>query len=118
MDAKNVLTWLPRILAMASAVFVSVFALDAFNGSEPVLKQTGHFLIHLIPTAVTLVFLFVAWRSRMLGGLLFIVWGLVFTIYYGTQRTVPLFLTFSLPLLLAGLLFMVSTLSSVPQNKI
>lgn len=102
---------------MASAVFVSVFALDAFDGNESLLKQTGHFLAHLIPAAITLAFLLVAWRYRMLGGLLFIVWGLVFTIYYGTHRNVPLFLMFSLPLLLAGLLFMISTLG-VPQNKI
>ncbi|HRI59310.1 MAG TPA: hypothetical protein PK228_06295 [Saprospiraceae bacterium] len=114
---KNVLTWLPRILVIASAVFVSVFALDAFDGNESLLRQTGHFLMHLIPSAVTLAFLFVAWRYRMLGGLLFMVWGLIFTIYFGTHHTLPLFLMFSLPLLVAGLLFMVSTLS-VPQNKI
>jgi hypothetical protein len=102
---------------MASAVIVSVFALDAFDGNESLLKQTGHFLVRLVPTAVTLAFLFVAWRYRMLGGLLFIVWGLIFTIYFGTHRTAPLFLMFSLPLLLAGLLFMVSTLS-ITQNTI
>jgi hypothetical protein len=44
----------------------------------------------------------------MLGGLLLLVWGLIFTINFGTHRSTPLFLMFSLPLLLSGFLFMIS----------
>ncbi len=117
MDIKKVLTWLPRMVVMAFAVFVSVFALDAFEGKGSFLEQTGHFLAHLLPAFITVAFLLVAWRYRLFGGLLFVVWGLIFTIYFGTHRSVPLFLMFSLPLLVAGFLFMVSTLS-VTQNKI
>lgn len=114
---KDVLTWFPRILVMVFVVFVSIFALDAFDEEGTFFVKIGHFLMHLIPSAVTLAFLWIAWRYRILGGLLFIVWGLIFTIYFGTHRTTPLFLMFSLPLLTAGLLFMISNLS-VPQNKI
>jgi hypothetical protein len=113
---KDLLTWAPRIIALAFAALVSVFALDAFNGNESWLEHLGHFLVHLAPAFLTLAFLAVAWRYRMFGGLLFVVWGLIFTIHFGTHRAPSLFLIFSLPLLLAGFLFMISTLS-VPQPK-
>jgi hypothetical protein len=107
---KQFLTWFPRILVMAFALFISMFAADAFSAGGTFLQQVGDFLMHLIPTVVTLVFLWVAWKHRMLGGLLFVLWGLVFTINFGTHRSVPLFLMFSLPLLLAGFLFLFSQL--------
>lgn len=107
---KFFLTWFPRLAVVVYAVFISLFAADAFGTGETRWQQLGGFLIHLIPTAVTIVLLLVAWRHRMLGGFLFIVWGLVFTIHFATHRSVPLFMMLSFPLLLAGVLFLFSQL--------
>lgn len=113
---KFFLTWFPRMVVALYAIFISLFALDAFSAGGTIWQKLGGFLMHLIPTAVTIIFLLVAWRHRMLGGLLFVIWGLVVTIHFGTHRTVPLFLTFSIPLLLSGFLFIFSQLYADKSN--
>ena len=66
---KNLLIWLPRAIVIAYILFISTFALDAFEGDGAFFEKIGHFLLHLIPAAVTAGFLAVAWRVRILGGL-------------------------------------------------
>ncbi len=72
--------------------------------------RQGYFLLHLLPTAAILGALWIAWNRRILGGLLFMVLGMVFTVYYGTWRTLELFAMLSLPLLVAGVFFILSYL--------
>ncbi|MCB0525461.1 MAG: hypothetical protein KDC86_13145 [Saprospiraceae bacterium] len=105
---KDFMTWFPRILVMAFALFISVFALDAFSENNSIWESVTGFMIHLIPTMITLLLLMVAWNRRIFGGLLFVVWGLVFTIQFQTLRSPMLFLMFSIPLLFAGFLFIFS----------
>ena len=47
---NNFLFWLPRILGILFAVFISIFALDAFGEGIPVLEAIIGFVIHLVPT--------------------------------------------------------------------
>ena len=112
---KHFLTWFPRGLILAFAVFISFFATDAFSAGGSIWQQLGDFAIHLIPTLVTLIILWVAWQNRLLGGILFVLWGLVFTINFSTSRSLPLFLMFSMPLLLSGFLFILSQLYVVKK---
>jgi hypothetical protein len=112
---KNLLTWFPRILVLAFAAFISIFAADAFSAGGTMWQKTVDFMMHLVPTAITLVFLWVAWKQRVLGGLLFILWGLVFTVQFDTSRTTALFLLFSLPLLLSGFTFLFSGIYTEKQ---
>lgn len=108
MTAKSVLTWSPRILAIAFALFLSVFALDAWEESGSFGHRLLAFLIHLLPSAAILGALYVAWRWRIVGGLVFMVLGMVFTVYFAAWRTAELFMMLSMPLLLAGVLFIFS----------
>ncbi len=105
---KNTLTWLPRILAFLYAGFLAIFALDAFSGDISLSKQILGFLIHLVPALSVLLFLAVAWKYRLAGGLGFLVLGMIFTVYFGTYRLTANFVMISLPLFLTGVLFMVS----------
>jgi hypothetical protein len=114
---KFFLAWFPRLLVVVYAIFISLFAADAFGTGRTAWQELGDFIKHLVPTAVTLILLLAAWRHRLLGGLLFIVWGLVFTIHFGTHRSVSLFMMFSLPLLLAGFLFLFSQLYANNTKK-
>ncbi|MEK7254633.1 MAG: hypothetical protein AAB316_07810 [Bacteroidota bacterium] len=105
---KNLLTWLPRILAMLFAVFIAAFALDAFSEDLPFWTQVGHFFMHLLPSLSIVAILLIAWKFRILGGLLFMVLGMVFTIFFDTWKATSNFLLISLPLLATGLLFILS----------
>ena len=104
----RILTWAPRIIAILFIGFISLFALDSFSGDVPVGKQILGFFIHLIPSFVLVACLIVAWKNRIFGGLLFLVVGMVFTIYFGTYKNPTNFLLISAPVLLVGVLFILS----------
>jgi hypothetical protein len=70
-QVERALYWSPRLLAMAFAAFLSVFALDAFDGSRDAAGAATALAIHLAPTALVLVVLWLAWRRERTGALLF-----------------------------------------------
>lgn len=111
------LTWFPRVLAIVFALFISVFALDSFEGHASFLEKLGHLLVHLIPTALVVGAMIVAWRYRIIGGLVFIMLGMAFTIHFGTWKETELFLMFSVPLFVAGLCFIFSRYSQLSTTK-
>ena len=53
--------WPARLAAVAMALFLALFALDAFEGTEGPLTKFGHFLLHLWPTALLAVVILLAW---------------------------------------------------------
>lgn len=93
---------------MLFAGFISIFALDSFEGHHTFFQKLGHFIIHLVPTAAVLASLWLSWYHRIIGGLVFMILGMVFTIHFGTWKGTGLFLTFSMPLFVTGLGFMFS----------
>ena len=104
----KLLTWFPRIVILFYAGFISIFALDSFEGHQSFWEIAGHLFMHLLPTFVVLGALALAWRYRIFGGLAFMILGMIFTIYYGTWRSTELFLMFSLPLFVGGMGFIFS----------
>lgn len=114
---SNFLTWFPRIIVIAFSVFISVFALDSLDAHHTFLQQLGHVLAHLVPTAAVLAALWLAWDRRIIGGLVFMMLGMVFTIHFGTWRQTGLFLMFSMPLFVAGVLFIFSRFSQLGSRK-
>jgi len=74
---KPFLYWLPRILCILAILFVSVFALDAFQPELTFWEQIQGFIMHLIPSFVLLFFLLIAWKWELIGGVIFVLIGLV-----------------------------------------
>ena len=110
---RNFLTWFPRVLALVFAGFISIFALDSFEGHDSILLKIGHLILHLVPTMTVLAALWLAWYRRILGGLVFMMLGMAFTIHFNTWRETGLFLMFSLPLFVAGVAFIFSRYSQL-----
>ena len=69
---KRLLFWSPRVLCIAFALFLSLFALDVFSGGLGLAKTIIALLIHLIPTVIVLVVLAISWRWEWVGGVLYI----------------------------------------------
>lgn len=94
---KNMLYWLPRILAIALICFFSIFALDVFT--QP--KWITALFIHLIPSFILIVLTIISWKHERLGGFLFLGVGLVIAVFFHS---------FSLAILPAiiGMVFLVS----------
>jgi hypothetical protein len=102
---------------MGYVLFVASFALDSFSEPGGLLRHLGIFFLHLIPAFVAAIFLYVAWKRRILGGLLHIVLSMVFTIYFGAWRDGLSFTLISLPLAVAGLFFILSKWNLPPKGQ-
>lgn len=104
----KIMTWLPRGVAFLFIGLLVLLSFDSFSGEISFGQKLLGFLIHLVPAFSVAVCLLVAWKYRLFGGVLFLMLGMVFTIYFGTWKSASHFSLISLPLLVAGVLFMVS----------
>lgn len=116
-SSMRILYWTPRILGILAILFLSMFALDAFNPALTIWQQIGGFLIHMIPSFVLLGILAVAWKWELIGGLIFTLIGLAFSpvVYllnynrlHSVKESLFVLLIITVPFILTGLLFILS----------
>jgi hypothetical protein len=111
----KILYWLPRVIGILAILFISVFALDAFNPEKTFWNQIGDFIMHLIPSLILTLILIIAWRREFIGGILFTLLGIGFTPFIynhnyamnqsvGMSLLIVLMITF--PFILIGVLFL------------
>ena len=107
----RLLYWSPRIISVAFAVFLSLFALEAFNQVHGAGRILLAFSMDLIPALVIVAALIVAWRWEWIGAVLFF----LAAVYYAWSWTVPPrhihwapIVGISGPLLVMAALFLVS----------
>lgn len=112
--SPRILYVLPRVICILAIIFISIFALDAFDPNLSVWKQIQAFAMHLAPSFLLLLFLLIAWKWELIGGLIFLVLGLVFSPIvflhnYQMNGSVWLSLwiimTITFPFILVGVLF-------------
>ncbi|HMX39173.1 MAG TPA: hypothetical protein PK971_06200 [Saprospiraceae bacterium] len=108
MSLHAFLFWFPRVLALVFAGFLGIFALDSGEPGISLWHLVGHVLVHLVPAFAVLLALALAWRRPLIGGLVFLVLGLMFTIHFATWKSDSLFWLFSMPLFIAGVAFLFS----------
>ena len=97
--------WAPRILGIAVALFVGVFALDAFRPGQSFGSGLLGFAVHLIPAAVLLVTVLAAWRRPWIGAIVFVSIALFYAARVPGGR-LDWILVISGPLMVVGLLFL------------
>ena len=73
------LLWIPRILGIGIMLFLSLFALDAFDGRSFFAALPG-FLIHLLPAFLVLAAVALAWRAPLAGAVAFVGLALTYAI--------------------------------------
>jgi len=106
---------LPRALGILFAVFISIFALDAFEDGVPFWESLVGFLIHLVPTYIIIAILLIAWKWEWVGGVLFLLAGVVFIVLMRVPDWIAILLI-SRPPFLIGVLFITSHLYSKRRN--
>jgi len=94
-----------------------MFALDAFEPGIPFGQQLLNFLMHLIPTYVLLLLLWIAWKKPFMGGILFAIISVVtspfvYNLNYNRTHSVitslSIILMITLPFIVVGILFLIS----------
>ncbi len=109
--------WVPRIIAIAFILFLMLFTFDVFSLSGGVLEKIGGFLIHALPAILLAAFLALFWNRLLVCGWFFIGAAVFFTFFFNTYTGAVNFLVITFPLLLTGLLFLISRRLSLPKMK-
>ena len=98
------LLWTPRVLALLLGAYLSLFALDAFDGGAGIVRSLPAFGVHLTPVIVLLLVVIVGWRWGWVGALAF---ACVAVLYAFWARTHPTWIAaISGPLLLVAILYL------------
>lgn len=109
----KLLPLIPRLLSICAIAFVSLFALDSFEHGT-LGEQILAFLLHMIPSFVLMIILAIAWKWELIGGILYILLGIVlspfiFTHNYRMNHSIWISLEvialITFPFILAGSLF-------------
>ncbi len=101
MIAKRVIFWIPRVLSILFAMFLSMFALDVFSEGYGFGETILALLMHLIPTYFVIIALVIAWQREGIGAILFIALAMFYLV---TSRGGSWII--SGPLFLIGVLFL------------
>jgi hypothetical protein len=109
-SVKPVVFWMPRILCVLFAVFISLFALDVFGAGYGFWETIVALLMHLVPTGIILIALAIAWRWEWIGAILFVALGVWYVIMAWGKFEWPTYLLIAGPLFLVGALFLVNWL--------
>jgi len=122
MSCKKIIYWLPRVLAIVFIFFLALFALDVFGEGYKFGELLVVLFMHLVPNFILLILLIIAWKREKLGGYLFILISIIFTLFFKTYREIFIFLFVSGPPFLIGLFFLISSLlfsknSPKPKKK-
>lgn len=113
---RTLFCWTPRVLALAYIAFLGIFALDVFNEGYSVGEAIAAFLIHLIPNAVVLLALVIAWRWTLIGGSLFLGLSAFYIMWAWGTFPWSVYLIIAGPPAIIGTLFIFNRFS-MPQPK-
>ncbi|HIG93421.1 TPA: hypothetical protein HA242_01440 [Candidatus Woesearchaeota archaeon] len=72
--------WTPRILSIIFISFLALMSLDVFSSESSFWQTIGALFMHNIPALVLLVVLLISWKYEIVGGIAFILAGLVYIV--------------------------------------
>jgi hypothetical protein len=88
--SKRALFWTPRALSIIFIAFLSIFALDVFDGKLGFWQSMLAFVIHEIPVFVLIAALILAWRWEWIGAALYAAAGSLYIAWVvSMSRPVP-----------------------------
>jgi hypothetical protein len=70
--------WTPRILSILFLLFLALFSLDTFDSCSGFLDCALGLFMHNIPVFVLLAVLIISWKHEIVGGVAFILAGLLY----------------------------------------
>jgi len=100
---KKLLFWTPRVISILFILFISLFAFDVFEGSDPWWMKAIGFLIHLLPSFALLIGLAIAWRWEWFGAVAYFGFSVWYLIFFNDQHWSALVLLGGLPILIGAL---------------
>jgi hypothetical protein len=92
-------------LGVLYAVALLIFAADVFNHEQNIAQTFYDILLHLLPTAVILLIVFVAYNRPLIGAIIYLVLGLMYIITGWARMHWSAHVLIAVPLLLLSALY-------------
>lgn len=73
--------WTPRVASILFVIFLALFSLDVFSESKGLWETLGALFIHNIPALLMLAFAIIAWKYEIVGGVAFILAGIIYIFF-------------------------------------
>ncbi|MFA5173496.1 MAG: hypothetical protein WC435_03835 [Candidatus Paceibacterota bacterium] len=108
------LYWSPRILSVLFVVFLSMFSLDVFNGSEQGWAIIPGLLMHLLIPFIMLLAAIAAWKWDLAGTVIFFGFAIYYVWMVGLDRHFSWYLSISGPAVVIAILFLLNYLRKKP----
>ncbi len=105
---KVKLNQIAKTLAVTYTAFTSIFALDVFAEDYSWLEIAVALFMHLLPTFALIAATILAWKKPLPGGIVFVLLGVLFTVFFHTYEHIIGFSLISAPILIIGTLFILS----------
>jgi hypothetical protein len=107
-STNQVLLWAPRVLGIAAALFLAMFALDVIGEPGTVIEKSVALLMHLIPAGLVAASVAIAWRSELAGAAAFAAVAAAYVLFFWGRFPWVVYVAITGPLLLTCLLFVAS----------
>lgn len=102
--------WIPRILCIAFLLFLAMFSLDVVTPGATVKDVMIGLFMHNIPVFILLVLLIISWKYEIVGGIAFLLAGIVYIIFSAFRPGMPWYQVLVSSLLIAGPSFLIGIL--------
>ena len=81
-NLKQTLLWTPRIAGILFVLFISLFAFDVFEEGLGFWGTLLALFMHLLPSILLAIAIFIAWKREWVGALLFIGWAIWYLAFF------------------------------------
>ena len=82
--------WTPRILSIIFILFLTLFSLDIFGNGYTFWQTVFGLFMHNIPALVLLIVTIISWKHEIVGGIVFILAGLLYITMLIMKKLKPL----------------------------
>jgi hypothetical protein len=106
--SKRLLYWVPRILTILFAAFISIFALDVFSEHLSFWRLMLALVMHLVPTFIVLIVLALAWKWEWIGAVGYFAVALLYIYWAAGRFPRSVYVAIAGPPFLIGTLFLLN----------
>ncbi|MBW2972685.1 hypothetical protein KY359_06630 [Candidatus Woesearchaeota archaeon] len=104
--------WIPRIASIVFILFLAMFSLDVFGNGYGFWGTLLALFMHNLPSLVLTALLIVAWRYEIVGGIAFVLAGLLYILFvlFAVQDDLPWYTGLSWSMIIAMPAFAIGAL--------